>query len=202
MWSIFHIYYRYLCVWKNPLVEIPIPYWYQPVENKVRKRRHLRDPRSDRTVECGDPFKKEFKKSKKLSHSVDTRSIVILEHVGQFQVRRVSKAGADSKWRQSVFSRWPPRSKRRSAMTVTAAACSCVNVELCTGNDLCSVNVLPDDEVRALSEYFQGNYQSSLDISRGTMTCLIIIRLLSRRRKANLTSTYFLLSSSHREYQS
>jgi hypothetical protein len=62
-------------------------------------------------------------------------------------------------------------------MTVKAAACSCVNVELCTGKDLCSVIVLPDDEVRALSEYFQGNYQSSLENSRGTTTGLIGIYL-------------------------
>lgn len=56
-------------------------------------------------------------------------------------------------------------------MTVTAAACSCVNVELCTGKDPCSVNVLPDDEVRALTEYFQGSYHNSIDISRGTIDC-------------------------------
>jgi hypothetical protein len=76
-------------------------------------------------------------------------------------------------------------------MTVKAAGCSCVNVELCTGKDLCSVIVLPDDEIRALSEYFQGNYQSSLETSRGTMTGLIGIYLSLRRPQTHLTPHIF-----------
>lgn len=62
-------------------------------------------------------------------------------------------------------------------MTVTAA-CSCVNVELPTGKDPCSVTVLPDDEVIALSEYFQGNYEGNFDITRGMTTGFIGSQLL------------------------